>query len=71
VTTPGATIDSAESLARSPTLGARELDYLVSLSSDLECGGCGYQIATYSSPPECPMCRERNWQPIATQSKPF
>ena len=63
--------ETASPSAPVPTPEVRDLDRIASLSSDLECGGCGYQIAAYTTPPECPMCRERNWQPITTQSKPF
>jgi rubrerythrin len=59
-----------EAPTRADSPDARELDDLVNLSSDLSCGSCGYQIATYTTPPECPMCRERNWQPITTHSAP-
>ena len=28
---------------------------------DLFCRGCGYGIAVDREPPECPMCRSREW----------
>jgi rubrerythrin len=62
------TIEPVPVVAPAFTPDARELDDLAILSSDLACGGCGYQIAAYTTPPECPMCRERNWQPIPSSS---
>ena len=47
---------------------ARELSLISFLSSDLVCGGCGYAIAVYVSPPNCPMCKERNWKPAPKPS---
>ena len=64
-------IETASPSPSAPMPEVRDLDRIASLSSDLECGGCGYQIAAYTTPPECPMCRERNWRPITTQSRPF
>ena len=29
----------------------------------LRCVGCGYEIASYRSPPVCPMCRQTVWEP--------
>ncbi len=28
----------------------------------LRCGSCGYEIVSYRSLPDCPMCREFRWQ---------
>ena len=42
---------------------ARQLEQLAALPSDLRCGNCGYGVASYVSAPECPMCRQRCWQP--------
>jgi rubrerythrin len=42
-----------------------DLEQLVSASSDLQCGICGYGIAAYVTPPDCPMCGQRAWRPIS------
>lgn len=43
---------------------AAQLDGMLAQVSDLRCGSCGYGIASYVTPPVCPMCRETNWQPV-------
>lgn len=50
----------------SPTASpeTRRLDGMLAQVSDLRCGSCGYGIASYVTPPVCPMCRETNWQPV-------
>jgi rubrerythrin len=42
-----------------------DLEQLVSASSDLQCGTCGYGIAAYVTPPDCPMCGQRAWRPVS------
>jgi rubrerythrin len=36
---------------------------LGSAKGALRCGSCGYEIVSYRSLPECPMCRELRWEP--------
>ena len=47
------------------TAEANDLDLVAGLSSDLICGVCGFGIAVYVTPPQCPMWREHAWRPAA------
>jgi rubrerythrin len=47
-----------------------DLERLVSASSDLQCRSCGYGIAAYVTPPECPMCGQHAWRPVSSGAPP-
>ena len=40
-----------------------------SLDRPLRCASCGYEIVSYRSIPDCPMCGEFCWEP--TPWRPF
>lgn len=67
-TSPSASAQPAPAASAQPAPPARpepaELDDVLAQPSDLRCGSCGYGIASYVTPPVCPMCHETNWQPL-------